>query len=323
MAEPIGPMDARERPRFAGVRTFARLPMIDQVERADVAVLGAPFDRSATYRNGSRFGPAAIREASLLLRPYNEPLDLEPFAEAQVVDAGDSGPSPVDLTRAHEAIEQAAGALHDRGARVLGLGGDHSVALPLMRAAAARHGQLSLLQLDAHPDTWDEYFGERIGHGTIMRRACEEELIDAERSLQIGLRGPMYARSDLEENAELGFRTLLARELDGAGVAGALELARKTLRSPLYVSLDIDVLDPAHAPGTGTPEPGGLTSRELLAILRSLAGTGLDVVAADVVEVSPPYDTQQVTAFAAAAAAYDLIGLMVLSRGRDQDGGAG
>jgi agmatinase len=323
MAAPIGPMDARERPRFAGVRTFARLPMIEQVERADVAVLGAPFDRSATYRNGSRFGPAAIREASLLLRPYNEPLDLEPFAEAQVVDAGDSGPSPVDLTRAHEAIEQAAGALHERGARVLGLGGDHSVALPLMRAAAARHGQLSLLQLDAHPDTWDEYFGERIGHGTIMRRACEEELIDAERSLQVGLRGPMYARSDLEENAELGFRTLLARELDGAGVAGALELARKTLRSPLYVSVDIDVLDPAHAPGTGTPEPGGLTSRELLAILRSLAGTGLDVVAADVVEVSPPYDTQQVTAFAAAAAAYDLIGLMVLSRGRDQDGGAG
>jgi agmatinase len=323
MAEPIGPLDARERPRFAGVRTFARLPMIDQVERVDVAVLGAPFDRSATFRTGARFGPAAIREASLLLRPYNEPLDLEPFAEAQVVDAGDSGPSPVDLARAHEAIERAAGALHERGARVLGLGGDHSVALPLMRAAAGRHGQLSLLQLDAHPDTWDEYFGERIGHGTIMRRACEEGLIDAERSLQVGLRGPMYARSDLEENAALGFRTLLARELDAAGVAGALELARETLRSPVYVSVDIDVLDPAHAPGTGTPEPGGLTSRELLSILRGLAGTSLDVVAGDVVEVSPPYDSQQITAFAAAAAAYDLIGLMVLAARPIENEGAG
>jgi guanidinobutyrase / D-arginase len=183
-----------------------------------------------------------------------------------------------------------------------------------MRAAARRHGQLSLLQLDAHPDTWDEYFGERIGHGTIMRRACEEGIIDAQRSLQVGLRGPMYARSDLEENAALGFRTLLAREFDAAGVAGALELARATLRSPLYVSVDIDVLDPAQAPGTGTPEPGGLDSRELLAILRGLADTGLDLVAADVVEVSPPYDNQQITAFAAAAAAYDLIGLMVLSR---------
>lgn len=310
--EPVGPLDARRFARFAGVRTFARLPMIDQVEHADVAVLGAPFDRSATFRTGARFGPAAIREASLLLRPYNEPLGLAPFAEAQVVDAGDSGPSPVDVMRAHEAIEEAAVALHQRGTRVLGLGGDHSVALPLMRAAAGSHGPLSLLQLDAHPDTWDEYFEERIGHGTIMRRACEEGLIDARRSLQVGLRGPMYARSDLEENAALGFSTLLARELDSAGVAGVLERARDTLRSPLYVSVDIDVLDPAHAPGTGTPEAGGLTSRELLAVLRGLAPTGLEVVAADVVEVSPPYDREQITAFAAAAAAYDLIGLMVL-----------
>lgn len=311
--EPVGPLDARDRPRFAGVRTFARLPMIDQVERAEVAVLGAPFDRSATYRPGARFGPAAIREASLLLRPYNEPLDLEPFAEAQVVDAGDSGPSPVDVTRAHEAIEHAAGALHQRGARVLGLGGDHSVALPLMRAAAGRHGQLSLLQLDAHPDTWDQYFGEPIGHGTVMRRACEEGLVDANRSLQVGLRGPMYAKSDLEENAALGFRTLLAREFDAVGVAGVLERARDTLRSPVYISLDIDVLDPAFAPGTGTPEAGGLTSRELLAVIRGLAGAALEVVAADVVEVSPSYDREQITAFAAAAAAYDLIGLMVLA----------
>ncbi|MFL5820996.1 MAG: agmatinase [Solirubrobacteraceae bacterium] len=310
--EPVGPLDARRFARFAGIRTFARLPLIGDVGRADVAVLGAPFDRTATYRAGARFGPAAIREASLLLRPYNEPLDLEPFAAAQVADAGDSGPSPVSLEDAHGAIEDAAAQLHRSGARVLALGGDHSVALPLMRAAAAAHGRLSLLQLDAHTDTWDEYFGQKVGHGTIMRRAAEDGTIDARSSAQLGLRGPMYARSDYESNRELGFSTVLAREFD---VDAALELARRTLRSPVYVSVDIDVLDPAFAPGTGTPEPGGLSTRELLAVLRGLAEANLDVVGADVVEVSPAYDHAQVTALAAAAAAYDLIGLMVLSRG--------
>jgi agmatinase len=308
--EPVGPLDAQRFARFAGVRTFARLPLAEQVPRADIAVLGAPFDRAATFRTGARFGPAAIREASLLLRPYNEPLDLSPFEELQVVDAGDSGPSPVDTADAHAAIQEAAAALHGAGTRVLGLGGDHSVALPLMRAAAAKHGRLSLLQLDAHPDTWDEYFGQKVSHGTIMRRACEDGTIDGARSAQIGLRGPLYSREDLTDNARLGFHTLLAREFDPAA---AIALARETLRSPVYVSVDIDVLDPAFAPGTGTPEPGGLTSRELLAVLRGLAGAGLDVVAGDVVEVSPPYDREQITAFAAAAAAYDLIGLMVVA----------
>jgi agmatinase len=182
-----------------------------------------------------------------------------------------------------------------------------------MRAAAAARGSLSLLQLDAHTDTWDSYFGSRLSHGTVVRRAAEDGAIDPAASVQIGLRGPMYAADDYAENRALGLTALLARELDGAGVAGALELARGRLRSPVYVTVDIDVLDPAHAPGTGTPEPGGLTSRELLAILRGLADFGLDVVGADVVELAPPYDVSGITASAAAAAAYEALGLMVLS----------
>ncbi len=310
---PVGPLDALRHPRYAGIRTFARLPTVEALPHADVAILGAPFDGGTSFRPGARFGPAAIREAALLLRPYNEPLDVSPFAERQVADAGDAAPNPLDIADAHRAIEERAAELHAAGARVLGLGGDHSVALPLMRAAAAARGPLSLLQLDAHTDTWDSYFGSKLSHGTIVRRAAEDGVIDAAASVQIGLRGPLYSPADLPENRALGFAALLARELDAAGVAGAVALAAERLRSPVYVTVDVDVLDPAFAPGTGTPEPGGLSSRELLAILRGLADLGLDVVAADVVEVSPPYDVGGVTALAAAAAAYDLLGLMVLS----------
>lgn len=300
-------------PRYAGPRTFARLPTPEQAPAAAVAVLGAPFDGGATFRPGARFGPAAIREASLLLRPYNEPLDLSPFARAQVVDAGDAAASPVDIEAAHRAIESSAGELQRAGTRVLGLGGDHSVTLPLLRAAAAVHGRLSLLQLDAHTDTWDSYFGAKVTHGTVLRRAVEEGLIDPTRSAQIGLRGSMYSAADHAENRELGFRTFLARELDRAGMRGAIELARASLGSPLYVTVDVDVLDPAFAPGTGTPEAGGLTSRELLGILRSLAEHPLDVAGADVVEVSPAHDAGGITATAAANVAYDLVGLLVLA----------
>jgi agmatinase len=309
--DPIGPLDALTIPRFAGLRTFARLPTLEQAGRADIAVLGAPFDGGATFRAGTRYGPSGIREASLLLRPYDEALDVSPFAALQVVDAGDAPAQPVGILRAHEAIQASAGELHRSGARVLGLGGDHSVALPLVRAAAERYGPLSLLQLDAHTDTWDQYFGEKVTHGTIFRRAAEEGAIDASRSVQIGLRGSLYAAEDYEENRALGFRTLLARELDEVGVAGAIALAREALRPPVYVTVDIDVLDPAFAPGTGTPEAGGLSSRELLAIVRGVAG--LDVVAADVVEVSPPYDPTGATAIAGSNVAYELLGLMALA----------
>jgi agmatinase len=313
---PVGQVDALAVPRFAGVRTFARLPMLDQVGRADVAILGAPFDGAATFRAGARFGPAAIREASLLLRPYNDALDVSPFAEVQVADAGDAPASPIGVEAGHRAIEESARAVIDAGGRVVGLGGDHSVSLPLLRAAAAKHGRLALLQLDAHMDTWDSYFGARYTHGTIFRRAIEEGIIDPTASVQIGLRGSLYTADDMRENRELGFTTLLARELDGVGVAGALELIRTKLGGPVYVTVDIDVLDPAFAPGTGTPEAGGLTSREALAILHGLAELQPEIAGADVVEVSPPYDPSGVTGVAGANIAYELVGLAALTVAR-------
>lgn len=311
---PVGQVDALAVPRFAGLRTFARLPPLADVGRADVAVLGAPFDGATTFRAGARFGPAAIREASLLLRPYNETQAISPFAAVQVADAGDAPATPVDLEAGHAAIEAEARAIGDGGGRVLGLGGDHSVSLPLLRAASAAHGALSLVQLDAHTDTWDSYFGARYTHGTIFRRAAEEGLIDPGASVQIGLRGSLYGPEDLDDNRALGFTTLLAREFDSASVTGALELIGSRVRSPLYVTVDIDVLDPAFAPGTGTPEAGGLTSRELLALLSGIAGLAVEVAAADVVEVSPPYDPAGVTAVAAANAAYELIALLAAQR---------
>lgn len=277
-----------------------------------MGILGAPFDGGTTFRAGARYGPAAIREASLLLRPYNDALDLSPFAERQVVDAGDAGPNPVDIVEAHKAIESSAASLQQSGARVLGLGGDHSVSLPLLRAAAERHGPLSLLQLDAHTDTWDSYFGSKLTHGTMFRRAVEEGVVVGSSSVQIGLRGSLYSAGDYADNAVLGFTTLMAKDFDRVGVAGAVALAVKSLRPPTYITVDIDCLDPAFAPGTGTPEAGGLTSRELLGILRGLAGQ-VNVAAADVVEVSPPYDPTGATAVAAANAAYELLGLLVLS----------
>jgi agmatinase len=307
--EPVGQVDALVVPRFAGLRTFARLPQLHEVGRADVAVLGAPFDGATTFRAGARFGPAAIREASLLLRPYNDALGLAPFAAVQVADAGDAPASPIDVEAAHRAIEQAARTVTETGGRVVGLGGDHSVTLPLIRAAAAAHGPLALLQLDAHTDTWDSYFGSRYTHGTVFRRAIEEGIIDPRASVQIGLRGSLYSADDLRENGELGFATLLAREFDGVGLAGALELIRTRLGSPIYITVDIDVLDPAFAPGTGTPEAGGLTSREVLALLQGLASFGPQLAGADVVEVSPPYDPSGATAVAAANIAYELVGL--------------
>jgi len=312
-AQPVGQVDALAVPRFAGLRTFARLPTLPEVPRADIAVLGAPFDGAATFRAGARFGPAAVREASLLLRPYNDALAVAPFARVQVADAGDAPASPIGVEQGHASIEAAARELTQGGTRVVGLGGDHSVTLPLLRAAAARHGTLSLLQLDAHTDTWNSYFGSRYTHGTVFRRAVEEGLIDAHRSVQIGLRGSLYGAADLEDNRSLGFATLLARDFDGTGVEGALDLARRQLRSPVYVTVDIDVLDPAFAPGTGTPEAGGLTSRELLALLQGLAELGLQLVGADVVEVSPPYDPSGVTAVAGANAAFELVTLLSLS----------
>lgn len=314
---PIGPTDASAVPRFAGLRTFARLPRIEDVTEVGVALLGAPFDGATTFRGGARFGPASVREASLLLRFYNPDLAVAPFEASQVADAGDAPVNPVDIAIAHDAIESAANRLHADGWSVVGIGGDHSVSLPLIRAAARHHGPVGLIQLDAHTDTWDSYFGSSLTHGTMFRRGLEEGVIDPHRSVQIGLRGSLYSDGDEAENHALGFRTLPARDFGADGVASALDLVGQVATGPVYITVDIDVLDPAFAPGTGTPEIGGLTTRELLGILRGLATqTAGRLVSADVVEVSPPYDPTGVTALAGANAAYHLVSMLSAQRAR-------
>ena len=308
---PIGPLDSLAVPRFAGPATFARLPRRDQVERVDIGVLGLPFDAGTTFRPGARFGPNAIREASRLLRPYHAALDVEPFAVAQVADCGDVTANPFSIEEGLAAIEAAADELIAAGTGVVALGGDHTVAVPLLRATARRHGPVTLLHFDAHLDTWDTYFGAPYTHGTPFRRAAEEGLLDATALTHVGIRGPLYTTTDLADDARLGFGIVTSYQVEELGVARVVEGLRERIGGrPLYISIDIDVLDPAHAPGTGTPEAGGLTSRELLGILRGLSG--LNLVGGDIVEMAPAYDHAQITAVAAAHVAYELITLMAM-----------
>lgn len=310
----IGPLDSSRVPRFAGFATFARLPRIDQVERADVAVVGVPFDSGVSYRPGARFGPAAVREASRLLRPYHPELDVSPFEEKQVVDAGDIAINPFNIGEAIETLQQEAEALQANGTRLVTVGGDHTIALPLLRAAAKKHGPVALLHFDAHLDTWDTYFGEPYTHGTPFRRASEEGILDTSALSHVGTRGPLYGKRDLEEDRRLGFGIVTSGDVLRRGVAETVDALRQRIGDrPLYVSVDIDVLDPAHAPGTGTPEAGGMTSRELLEILRGLRD--LNLVGADVVELAPAYDHAEITAIAASHVAYDLVSLLSLGKG--------
>jgi agmatinase len=314
---PVGPTDSTKVPRFAGPATFARLPRADQVDHVDVAVIGIPFDSGVSYRPGARFGPAAVREASRLLRPYHPALDIEPFSVQQVADGGDIACNPFDIVDAVAAMEAGADHWLSTGAKLVTIGGDHTIALPLLRSVARRHGPVALIHFDAHLDTWDTYFGAAYTHGTPFRRAFEEGLLRTDSLTHVGIRGPLYARSDLQDDAQMGFAIVGATDVADLGVAAVVEGIRDRIGdAPLYISVDIDVLDPAHAPGTGTPEAGGLTSRELLSLLRGLAG--LSVVAADVVEVSPAYDHAEITAVAAAHVAYECISLM--GKGRLVDG---
>ena len=255
------------------------------MEKADIAVVGVPFDGGVTCRPGVRFGGNAIREASRTLRPYNPAQDVHPFHYSQVADAGDISASPFNAGEAVETIEAAADELLSGGARLMTLGGDHTIALPLLRSVAKKHGPVAVLHFDAHLDTWDDYFGRQYTHGMPFRRAVEEGVIDTSAFCHVGTRGPIYGKKDLDEDAKLGFGIVTSADVMRRGVDEmAQQLRERVGDRPLYISIDIDVLDPAHAPGTGTPEAGGMTSRELLEILRGLADCQL--VSADIVEVA-------------------------------------
>ena len=306
---PYEPVDARVYPRFAGVRTFMRLPHVTDLTGVDAAVYGIPFDTAVSYRPGTRFGPEAIRSASALLRPFHAGFGIDLCETLSIVDYGDLPVAPGDTEGTYRRVETALEPVVDAGVFPLALGGDHSITLAELRAIAARHGPLALVQLDAHGDTWDEYFDQRYFHGTTFRRAAEEGLIDPASSVQAGMRGPLYQSSDLDDARALGFEVIPSEELRrlGAEEYGRLVLERAGGR-PVFLSFDVDFLDPAFAPGTGTPEIAGFSTAEAVALLRALRGVRL--AGADVVEVSPPYDGPgQITAHAASNVAWELLAL--------------
>jgi agmatinase len=303
-----GPLNPLEVPRFAGPSTFARLPRRDEVDRCDVAVVGVPFDAGTTFRPGARFGPIAIRQATRLLRGYHSALDVRPFEVQQVADIGDVPANPFDIGEAIRQIEDGAEAALGDAGHLLSLGGDHTISLPLLRAMKRRFGPVALLHFDAHLDTWDTYFGAAYTHGSPFRRAWEEDLLLQDHAVHVGIRGPIFDREDLVDDDRFGFGIVTAMDLETIGVHGVVERIRERVAdAPVYVSVDIDVIDPGLAPGTGTPEPGGLTTRELLGILRGLVG--LPVVSADIVEVAPAYDSAEVTSMAASHVAYEMLAL--------------
>ena len=278
-----------------------------------IANIALPVWVLTTNRPGARFGPSAVRQGSRLLRPWHPALGVSPLAGQQVADAGDIACNPFDITEAMAQVEAAAAGLLEGAGHLLAIGGDHTIAYPLLRATSQRFGPPALVHFDAHLDTWQTYFGAPLTHGTPFRRAAEEGLFTEQHSMHVGIRGPLYARQDLDEDAELGFRIVHAMELERIGIDGVVARIRERVGdAPLYLSIDIDVLDPAHAPGTGTPEAGGLTSRELLGILRGLAG--LPLIGADVVEVAPAYDHAEITSVAAAHVCYELLALMLLGK---------
>jgi agmatinase len=310
---PYKPLDAQQIPRFAGIRTFMRAPHVTDLTGVDAVVYGIPFDTATSYRSGPRFGPEAIRSASSLLRPYNPALEVNVVDALSIVDFGDLPVSPGDVERTYAQVEAALAPIVDAGAFAVALGGDHSITLAELRALARRYGPLALVQLDSHGDVWEQYFGQRYFHGTTFKRAVEEGLLDAHASVQAGMRGSLYGAEDLQDARDLGFTVLSTDELRELGPQRYGELVRTTVgERQAFVSFDIDFLDPAFAPGTGTPEVGGFSTAEALAFVRALRGVRL--VGCDVVEVSPPYDGPGlVTALAAATVLYELLCLRALA----------
>jgi guanidinopropionase len=307
------PRDPFVSPRFGQIATFMLLPAAESPEGLDVALLGIPYDGGVSYRPGARFGPRAVREQSSLIRSWHPVLKVHPFERLRVADCGDIDVNPSSIEATYAAITAKVDAVVTAGAAPVCVGGDHSVTLGILRSLAKRYGPLGLVHFDAHPDTWDQYFGSKFFHGTPFRRAVEERLIDPRRMIQIGIRGPLYGPEDFAFHDEHGIEVVRIEPIKEGGTAPVAARLARLRGAPVYCSFDIDAVDPAFAPGTGTPEVGGLTSYEALALVRALAG--LELIGADVVEVSPPYDGPgQVTALLAANLLFELVCLLALAR---------
>jgi agmatinase len=300
-------------PRFGQIATFMLLPAATSAAGLDVALLGVPYDGGTSYRTGARFGPRAVREQSSLIRTWNPVLKVHPFERMQVADCGDVDVVPISIERTYEVVTKRVDEVLENGARPLCVGGDHSVSLPILRSVARRHGPVGLVHFDAHPDTWDEYFGSKFFHGTPFRRAVEEGLVDPRRMMQVGIRGPLYGPEDLAFQDTHGIEVIRIEAVKEQGTAWTGRRLERLRGGPVYLSFDIDAVDPAYAPATGTPEVGGLTAYEALTLVRSLAG--LTLVGADLVEVCPPYDGPgQITSLLAANLLFEIVSVFALGR---------
>ena len=307
------PLDAMEYPRFEGIRTFMRLPHVTDLNDVDFAIVGVPFDTGATFRVGARFGPAGIRDNSLLLRPYNPAQEIEIFKYCSGIDYGDLAIVPGYTQESYQRIKEGAQPIFEHDVIPIYMAGDHSVSLPLLRAAKENFGPLALVHFDAHSDLWHGYFGEKDTHGTPFRRALEEGLIDPKKSSQIGLRGSLYDHKDYQMSAEAGLMAITGPQLHQIGMNHAIKRIKERVGTgPAYLTFDIDFVDPAYAPGTGTPEAGGFTGYEALSLIRGL--TDIDFIGYDMVEVMPPYDPVGITSLLAANIMYEFISLIALSK---------
>jgi agmatinase len=302
------PVDALVYPRFSGVPTFMRLPHIPRAEELDIALIGVPFDGGTTYRPGPRFGPRNVRVQSAMIRPWNPVLKVNPFERWRIADFGDLSINPLSIEDTYKRIEDQLLAVLRAGARPMCVGGDHSILLPILRAIHKHFGQVAFLQLDAHGDTWGGYFGSPHSHGTPVRRAVEEGLLLKGHGLQVGLRGQVYGEDDFDFARKHGIQMVTSEEFHSSGVPLVKKFLKRFADRPTYLTLDIDVVDPAFAPGTGTPQVGGLSSSQILELVRSLKG--LNLVGCDLVEVSPPYDNGEITSLLAANLMFEMLCLM-------------
>lgn len=300
------PLGGNEMPRFGGIATMMRLPQSDDVSELDVCFVGVPFDIGTSNRGGSRFGPRQIRAESCLIRPYNMATRAAPFDSLHVADIGDIAINTFNLQKSITIIEEAYDEILAADCKPLTLGGDHTISLPILRAMQRKHGPVGIVHVDAHADINDHMFGERIAHGTPFRRAIEEELVDPKRMVQIGLRASGYAADDFDWPRSQGVRVVQAEDCWYQSLAPLMGEIREQLgEGPVYLTFDIDGLDPAYAPGTGTPEIGGLTVHQGLEIIRGCRG--LDIVGGDLVEVAPAYDASGNTALVAANLMFEML----------------
>lgn len=306
MTEYNQPISGNDLARFSGPNTFMRLPQATSLEGVDVAVMGIPMDIGTSWRSGTRFGPKQIRAESAMIRPYNMTTGAAPFDAMNIADIGDLAINTFSLPESLRIVQDSYDAILASDVLPVAMGGDHSITLPILRAMANKHGPVAVIHVDAHADVNDEMFGEKETHGTVFRRAQEEGLLVSDKVYQIGLRGTGYGPEDFKEPQSWGFQHFLASELWNRSLSGmAAEIRRDIGGRPTYLSFDIDSLDPAFAPGTGTPEIGGLTVMQALELIRALKGVNL--VGCDLVEVSPPYDHAGTTALVAANLIYEML----------------